>query len=86
MYNRLIPWTIETATTHKLGEWGEWVEIPFLFIPKRSYENKWVWGRGVYMQLKPNGVSFEHDTIEADVRYDRKKNIFKRRLKGGAHG
>jgi hypothetical protein len=83
-YRCTLPWTVETATTHKLGEWGEWVKIPFLFIPKKSYENEWLWGRGVQMRILPRGVSFTESTIDAEIMYDTPKNIFMRKLQGGA--
>lgn len=86
IYRCTLPWIEETARTHRLGEWGEWTEIPFLFIPKRSYENEWLWGRGVQMRILPRGVSFTESTIDAEIMYDTNKNIFMRNLKGGAHG
>lgn len=83
-YSTTLPWTVSVAMTHRLGEWGEWTKIPFLFIPKKSFEGKWVWGRNICMRIKPKAVDFEHDIIDADIMYDTKKTIFTRRLKGGA--
>jgi hypothetical protein len=84
IYRSTLVWTPSIAQTHQLGEWGEWVEIPFLFIPKRSFDNKLVWGRNIQVRIKPQGVSFTTKTIDAEVMYDTKKAIFMRKLKGGA--
>ena len=84
IYRCTLPWSIEVATTHKLGEWGDWVKVPFLFIPKKSYNGKWIWGRDIYMCIHPKGHDFIQSTIYAEVMYDTKKNIFMRKLQGGA--
>lgn len=83
-YRKEIPWTQGFAIIHKLGEWGEWSEIPFLFIPVRNMNGKWCWGRGVYVQYKPHGVDFEQKSVDAEMRFDTHKNIFVSKLKGGA--
>ena len=81
-YSATLPYVLEIGSVHRLGEWGEWVEIPFLFIPKKSFEGKWVWGRNICMRLKPKGVDFTQDSMDTDIMYDTKKTIFTRRLKG----
>lgn len=83
-YKATLPWLEELVGTHHLGEWGPWSEIPFVFIPKKSFQGEWLWGRGIQMRIKPMGASFEKNTIDAEIMYDTNKNIFIRNLKGGA--
>lgn len=82
IYKSVLPWNGEMEAVTEFGRWGEWFEIPFLFIPKRNYDNEWVWGRGIKMRIMVIGVSFTRQTVDAEIMYDRPKNIFTRKLQG----